>query len=475
MSKILVISPDEIKKEMAGPAIRAFEIARHLEKYHKVALVHRPIDLERLISENDVIICQQLALTQYPALRNCGKVIVFDLYNLSIFECLEIGIRESKPYQVLFGEYRPLLNVYTEILKTGDFFICANEQQRDFWLGMLMAFGRIDISRYKDQDNLKNIIDMVPFGIPKEEPRHTQNVLKGAYPQIAKKDKIIIWGGGVYDWLDPLTSIRAMHKLVSCRPEIKLFFMGVKNPYRPLPKMRLAQEAIRLSKELGLYNKNVFFNDWVEYNERQNYLLEADIGITTHHKNLEAYYSSRTRVLDYIWANLPIIISEGAGFSEIVKSNNLGLVVGDNDVDGLAQAILKLIDDNEFYHNCKNNLNRIAPKFFWEKAVEPLNLFCCHPKVTQNKPAILTINRGLAYYITQAPFYLSYFGYKALLIKIWKKFLSKIKCLIRNFIVLLERVLLLIFSFFVLFVTFTAVFLNDLMEVHIYERNKMRS
>jgi glycosyltransferase involved in cell wall biosynthesis len=469
MSKILVISPDEIKKEMAGPAMRSFEIAKHLKKDHKVTLVHRPMDLERLISENDIIICQQLALTQYPALRTCKKALVFDLYNLSIFECLEIAIHEPKPFQVLFGEYQPLLGIYSEILKSGDFFICANEKQRDFWLGMLMALGRIDIRLYKDERNLKNIIDIVPFGIPNEEPYHTHNVLRGVYPGIKKEDKVIIWGGGVYDWLDPLTAIRAVHKIVANRPEVKLFFMGVKNPYRPLPKMRLAQEAIELSRELGIYNKNVFFNDWVAYEERQNYLLEAGIGISTHHKNSEAYYSSRTRVLDYIWAGLPIIISEGDGFSEIVKRYQLGLVVKDNDVDAVAQGILRLLDDTEFYHNCKKNIKHISASFFWDKAIAPLNHYCHFPAIAQDRPQNMVTNKGLGFYVSQMPFYISYFGYRALAIKLTKRILNRIRYLINNYP---KNVLVVIFSCFVLCITFIAILLNDAIIMPVYRMDK---
>lgn len=472
MSKVLVISPDEIKKEMAGPAIRAFEIAKYLEKNHKVSIVYNPLNLTQLISENDVIICQHLALTQYPVLRKCKKSLVFDLYNLSIFECLEIALKEPAAYQALFGEYHPLLNVYTEILKTGDFFICANERQGDFWLGMLASLGRIDIKRYKGDDNLKNLIDIVPFGISNEPPTHTRVVLKGAHPQIQPQDKVILWAGGVYDWLDPLTSVKAMHRVAAIRPEIKLFFMGIRNPYRPLPKMRLSEQAIKLAQDLGLYDKNIFFNDWVAYEDRQNYLLEADIGITTHHRNMEAYYSCRTRVLDYIWANLPIIISEGDGFSEIVKRHNLGLAVKDNDPDGVAQAILKLLDDNVFYRNCKNNLKSIAPDFYWGKAIEPLDYFCHSPQIPRNRANNILINNGLSFYISQMPFYISYFGYKGLLIKIFKQILRNIKRAINSCAVLPKGVFLLAFSFSVLCLTFAAILLNDLFVMPFFKAGR---
>ena len=45
------------------------------------------------------------------------------------------------------------------------------------------------------------------------------------------------------------------------------------------PAMRRATETLALADELGLTGRNVFFNEsWVEYDDRQNYLLEAESG-----------------------------------------------------------------------------------------------------------------------------------------------------------------------------------------------------
>ncbi len=41
----------------------------------------------------------------------------------------------------------------------------------------------------------------------------------------------------------------------------------------------MAVDARRLADELGLTDKHVFFNEeWVAYDDRQNYLLDADVG-----------------------------------------------------------------------------------------------------------------------------------------------------------------------------------------------------
>ncbi len=50
----------------------------------------------------------------------------------------------------------------------------------------------------------------MPFGLPGNKPIHTKKVLKGKVDGIKEDDFVIIWGGGIYNWFDPLTLIKAM-------------------------------------------------------------------------------------------------------------------------------------------------------------------------------------------------------------------------------------------------------------------------
>ena len=92
-----------------------------------------------------------------------------------------------------------------------------------------------------------------------------------------------------------------------------------------IPAMSMAQEAKNLAYTFGLINKSVFFNEtWIPYDERENYLLEADMGVSTHFEHLETRYSFRTRLLDYIWAGLPIVATKGDTFGELIEKHHLG-------------------------------------------------------------------------------------------------------------------------------------------------------
>ena len=55
--------------------------------------------------------------------------------------------------------------VISEQLLRGDFFICASDKQRDFWLGQLAALGRLNPATYDEEENLDELIRVVPFGL----------------------------------------------------------------------------------------------------------------------------------------------------------------------------------------------------------------------------------------------------------------------------------------------------------------------
>ena len=51
---------------------------------------------------------------------------------------------------------------------------------------------------------------------------------------------------------------------------------------------------------------------------------EADLGVSAHRDHLEARYAHRTRLLDYLWAGLPVVATRGDALAELVDRERLG-------------------------------------------------------------------------------------------------------------------------------------------------------
>ncbi|GFP37605.1 hypothetical protein HKBW3S44_01281 [Candidatus Hakubella thermalkaliphila] len=405
-NKVLLISYDVIGPNMAGPGVRYFELARVLREYCLLTLAipnapqiegdgfriaqystEQESSLKELVEESQVVVIQGHIVHFFPFLKYLRKPVVVDLYNPFLLESLEMYGDGSCGERMRISQGN--LAILKDQLALGDFFICASEKQRDLWIGMLAAEGRIN-PLTRDQDKtFRRLIDVVTFGLPQEKPRYIRRVLKGVLSGIGEKDKVILWGGGIWNWLDPITPIKAVSELASIRKDVRLVFLGTKHPDPRLPEMERCSQAIQLSRELGLLDRQVFFLEWVSYQDRQNYLLESDIGISCHPEHLETRFSFRTRILDYIWAGLPVIATEGDAMEEVIRGNEIGKTVRPGDPLELAETINLLLEDNSLRARCRENEERLAEKYRWEVVAQPLVQFCQQPTLAADRKVIM--------------------------------------------------------------------------------------
>lgn len=394
MTRIAVITADVLGERMAGPAIRAFQISEQLAREHDVTLIstascdisaprfecrHVPwSSLRAAVSAAEVVIFQGFVSYHAPWLLRSDKILVVDLYDPIHLEQLE-QLSDRAPLERR-ATHDLTIRVLNDQVVRGDFFMCASEEQRHLWLGQLAAFGRVSPENYDADPSLRSLLAVCPFGTPNEPPVQNRHAIKGAVPGIAPQDKVILWAGGVYNWFDPLTLIRAVHRLAAEHDDVRLFFLGMKHPNPDVPDMRIAWETRQLSDELGLTGKHVFFNDgWVDYDDRHNYLLDADVGVSTHFEHVETTFSFRTRILDYFWAGLPVVATGGDTFGRLITSEELGVTVAERDVAGLVDALARTLYDERFAAQCRDNVARVRPEFAWTRTLAPLVQFCRHP------------------------------------------------------------------------------------------------
>jgi len=392
-TRVLVITGDPVGEKLAGPAIRAWNIAAALSESNDVALMSMlsvvdldaPFELVHVAPGRDrefagwerwadVIIFQGHALEYFVALERTSKILIADIYDPMNLEQLEQA--RELPAEVWADRVEGATAVLNQQLARADFFVCASERQRLFYLGQLSAMGRLNPANYAGDPDFRGLIDVVPFGLPRVVPERDRAVLKGVLPGIGEDDKVLLWSGGLYNWFDPRTLIRAVAALVDRRPSVRLFFQGTKHPHPGVPEMTIVGESRELARSLGVLDSAVFFNNsWVDYSDRHNYLLESDAGVSTHHSHIETTLSFRTRILDYLWAGLPMVVTDGDVFAELVASEQLGLVVDAEDVAGLTDALERILFDEELIARSRQNIQRVRDDFYWDRVLEPLTRF----------------------------------------------------------------------------------------------------
>jgi glycosyltransferase involved in cell wall biosynthesis len=200
----------------------------------------------------------------------------------------------------------------------------------------------------------------VPFGIDLKDSRVCPK------PQ----DNIVVWGGGVWEWLDPATAVDAVVRVNSEGIRCKLLFLGRMRPNRDLVDRRRDDRFAALLVRGGEFvSANA---DWVPYHERLSWLRCGKVAIMLHRATAEAEYAIRTRLFDAIAAGVPVIASAGGFAADLVARETLGIVVPPEDLAAVAGAIRRLLTDDGFHATCVQNLERVRPRFAWEVVTRPL-------------------------------------------------------------------------------------------------------
>jgi glycosyltransferase involved in cell wall biosynthesis len=148
-----------------------------------------------------------------------------------------------------------------------------------------------------------------------------------------------VWHGGIWDWLDPITALRGLAFLRERDARWRLLFTGAGRPSHR-PGMSMSERARQVARDLGLEQAGaVHFATWTPYDKRAQPLLEADVGVSLHLPTLESRFAFRTRMLDYVWARLPIVASAGDEWADRIEREGLGEVVAPGDPAAFAEAV----------------------------------------------------------------------------------------------------------------------------------------
>ena len=391
-----MITFDVIGPRIGGSAIRVLGLARALATkgyaptiaaprvetgYPEQAFSIREFELARprevlaaLLENADLAVVPLQGLARLPFLGRARIPLVFDIYDPVLFELME-----TAP-----GEMRGHVQLLNRLFRRGDFFICASERQRAFWLDALAANGRINTSAAADPE-ARALIDVVPFGIdptPPPPPTNDRSFLNGAVRNVGR-EKVVVWPGGMWDWTDPQIVLSAMQILGRRAAGIHVLFFAGTHPTEGHFETSALKETRALAREFQLEGRSVhFIDEYVPYGERGRYLAECDAAVSTHRANLESHYAYRTRLLDCIWAGLPIVCTEGDVMADMVAQNGFGIVVQPRDAGALAAAIERISTDENFAASCRARIAECRHLFDWNDAIEPLARFCDQPRVT---------------------------------------------------------------------------------------------
>jgi glycosyltransferase involved in cell wall biosynthesis len=368
--RALVLVPGALDERPTGPEIRAWELAKALSTEYEVTVAADrdgggerggiPVvasSRRRLLREamrHDVILsaCLPPYLLALKPLHDFLAVAdQYDPHELEL-ATLDAGRRRDR-------ELRSRAAIQTLQLRNADLVLCAAEPRR----ADLISAGRSP--RRVRSRSLDPVV--VPFGIPDPPPASGRRPLRDHFPQLADTDTVVLWWGSIWRWLDAETPVRAFARMAASRTDIKLVITAGKPSNESVARFFDATDEVRaLADELGVLGRTVlFFDEWIPYEERHDYLREADIGLTLHRHAEEGRLAARVRYMDYLSAELPCVLGRGDETAEEFGAAGFATLLDDPDPDRLLAALVALADDPEALAGARAAGGELAAEHHW--------------------------------------------------------------------------------------------------------------
>lgn len=381
MTRVLLVCPEPLgHRQPAGIGVRFLEMARALRSDgHHVAIlspdggtvegavtaVLTPQAIHDETGRADVAIVQGHAANDLFA-HSRGLPTVVDLYDPFIIENLHYY--RERGAEVFTHDHATLVNS----LVHGDFFLCASEAQRLFYIGLLLGTGRVNPALFDEDPRLSSLIAIAPFGVQ-----------RWSAGDLARESHAILFGG-IYDWYDPILAIDAVAIARQSVPDVTLTFTRHPNPeLTPQGKTALAIEHVRANG----YEEFVRFEPWVPYGERGGFFARFRMALLTFPQSIETDLSMRTRIYDYLWGGMPIVTSSARGTDEILDQYRAGSVIRTDDAQAYATEIVRILRDDLRAESLAEGARSFVRDHQWSHVLAPLREFCLHPRMDETREA----------------------------------------------------------------------------------------
>lgn len=279
---------------------------------------------------------------------------------------IEVSARDSKDIGTEYINYMTDISRHNRVLQRGDYFLYANDAQELLYSGVLSALGVINPNSYRQKRLLK-----LPFGIHKAAAISSSN----PYTKlgIKKNDFVVLWFGGIYPWFRIEEYLNAI-KTLKTDKRIKFVFVGGKNPFNPNPDFsRQYDVAVSFAKNNKIIDTQMFFVDWVNFEDRINWYKHSDVIISINQPGNENIYSWRTRVMDYVWGEAPTISNGGDPLSNELINKGAAILLNSLSSQEIVNTINKLKSDPSVLSTMKRNVNKLKKDYYWDKVTDEVS------------------------------------------------------------------------------------------------------
>lgn len=346
------------------------------DKYKGATIATWSLDnIHELISEFDSILVSycmgDLSVKVADSIRP-DQQLVLDCY-VPIY--VEVSARNSDDLDNEYSIFSGDVKKWDHVLRRGDIFLCASDTQKRFYQGVLSALGRVNPATYNQE-----MILIVPYGIYRDGPKSNVRPITKV---VGKNDKKVLWFGGIYPWFD-LKQLADSIKIVDQDIPTKLVIVGARNPFNTHPdfvrRYEDLTEYVNSDKKL---KELVVFQDWVAFEERADWYLDSDMVVVMNQLGDENELAWRTRLVDFMWANLTIVTNGGDPLGEYLINKQAAARISGKTSSTIAKDISTVLGNPKQIQELKDNLSKVKQEYFWDTITKKLvNVVNDHRRAT---------------------------------------------------------------------------------------------
>lgn len=254
------------------------------------------------------------------------------------------------------------------LMGQADALLVANARQRDLVLGMALATGAMRLEDFQAEGGPGRRLLEVPCGTDPGAPPRTSDDALG-----------LAWGGGTWGWFDTDLALELARRLHRHDPRYRLVVPGGEPPG---PAGRLADASgmgARVHQDAALAAAVDWHPGWRPRDQFLAILAGCRLGLSLNPAGEESRFAHRTRVLDYLTAGLPCVLSAGDALAEEGAREGWARVVPPGDVEAAVAACRTLAPDGPERTAALAAAARGSQARRWSRVVAPLARYLDDP------------------------------------------------------------------------------------------------
>jgi len=267
-------------------------------------------------------------------------------------------------------------HIEQRVLDRGDAFSVASRPQYYATLGELGTRGRLN-----QHTAGHRLVAVVPDTYPPPPPRSRPVAVRG---RLVPDDAfVVLWSGGYNTWTDIATLFHGLEQAMARVPG--LYFVSTGGQIDGHDELTYPRFLTMISE--SPYRERFVMQGWLPADEIPAYLAAADLAINLDAPLAEAELGTRTRVLNWAVAGVPIASTPICELARELAERELLYGFPPGDPDALAETLVAAAHDEQRLERARRAAEYVRREYSCERTAAPLVQWCRDPRPAPDRRA----------------------------------------------------------------------------------------